>query len=398
MAVREGPPASMRDRRVLFISNDATQSGAPILLLHFLRWLRDHSPIPFEILLRAGGDLLGEFKAVGPTSVLEPEPGSAWDSLPLAARVRRRFILTQLASRRVGPIYSNTITNGRELQVLGPAGRPVLTHVHELETVIQSCGKENWDQVKRHTRTFIASSNAVRANLVERHGIAPGAISLVHEFIPVQPGGVGTRDQRGAQVRRELGLAADAKIVGACGAVNWRKAPDLFLLLADAVRRRRPVGPPAHFVWIGDTMDGTPLFERLQHDIRMLQLEGLVHFVGQRSSARDYFSAFDVFALVSREDPFPLVCLEAASAGTPIVCFDGAGGEKEFVEHDCGFVVPYLNVEVMADCVLRLLESDELRRACGARAAEKVRVRHDVSVAAPKILEILHRLMAEGDV
>jgi glycosyltransferase involved in cell wall biosynthesis len=60
-----------------------------------------------------------------------------------------------------------------------------------------------------------------------------------------------------------------------------------------------------------------------------------------------YFAAFDVFALVSREDPFPVVCLEAASLGKPIVCFNSSDGEKEFVENDCGFVVPDLDIEIM---------------------------------------------------
>ena len=40
------------------------------------------------------------------------------------------------------------------------------------------------------------------------------------------------------------------------------------------------------------------------------------------------------------EDPYTLVCLEAAALEKPYVCFEGAGGSPEFVEEDCGFVVP----------------------------------------------------------
>ena len=58
----------------------------------------------------------------------------------------------------------------------------------------------------------------------------------------------------------------------------------------------------------------------------------------------DYFSIFDVFALMFREDPFPLVCLEAALLEKPNLCFARAGGASELVESDSGFVVPYLDL------------------------------------------------------
>jgi glycosyltransferase involved in cell wall biosynthesis len=60
---------------------------------------------------------------------------------------------------------------------------------------------------------------------------------------------------------------------------------------------------------------------------------------------------------------------------------------------DCGHVVPYLNVESMATRVGQLLESRDLREHFGQRAAEKVRERHDVSIAAHKILNIITRFL-----
>jgi glycosyltransferase involved in cell wall biosynthesis len=105
-------------------------------------------------------------------------------------------------------------------------------------------------------------------------------------------------------------------------------------------------------------------------------------------------AAADVFALTSREDPYPLVCLEAAALGKPIVCFAGAGGAPEFVEQDCGFVVPYFDVTAMAGRIASLLESADCRIKMGAAARRKVAERHDISVAAPRILEIIERTIA----
>jgi glycosyltransferase involved in cell wall biosynthesis len=120
-------------------------------------------------------------------------------------------------------------------------------------------------------------------------------------------------------------------------------------------------------------------------------LQDRVHFVGARTNYLDYLASFDVFTLVSREDCFPLAMLEAALFSTPIVCFDSAGGAKEFVESDCGFVIPFLDVQAMAEKVAMLLESAELRDDLGRRAANKVRDRHDISVIAPRILQVIKR-------
>lgn len=123
---------------------------------------------------------------------------------------------------------------------------------------------------------------------------------------------------------------------------------------------------------------------------------GLVHnwnaCIGSKPNPLDYFSEFALFALMSREDPYPLVCLEAASLAKPIICFDQAGGEPEFVEDDCGFVVPYLNLDAMADKILLLIKSPDLRDKMGIQAKQKVVSRHHISVAAPQIIEIIRHI------
>ena len=73
-----------------------------------------------------------------------------------------------------------------------------------------------------------------------------------------------------------------------------------------------------------------------------------VHFVGELENPHPLLNACDLFCLPSREDPFPLVMLEAGALGKPMVCFDGAGGAKEFAARGAGIVVPYLDVPAMA--------------------------------------------------
>ena len=55
--------------KILFISHEATRTGAPILLLNFLNWLKKNSDIEIEILFKESkgnkGALINEFKTLG---------------------------------------------------------------------------------------------------------------------------------------------------------------------------------------------------------------------------------------------------------------------------------------------------------------------------------------------
>ena len=378
----------MPHARILFISHDASRTGAPIVLLNLLRWVKQHTSWETELLLGDGGELSDEFTRLSHTFTL-PADSTRWTTSAVRDRRARRRLISRLQSGAYSLVYSNTATNGEELEILG-GRQPIISHIHELSTTIRQFGKDNFDSVRRHTARYIACAETVKNDLTTHWPIDPAAVDVVHEFVQVPPEVDGSNEVRG-RIRRELGIPQEAFVVGGSGVVSWRKAPDLFIGLARAVKKRRPY-PDVHFVWVGAFNQGIEL-GAIQYDLRGLGLEAQVHFIGSRANPLDYFRAFDVFAMVSREDPFPLVCLEAASLGTPIVCFDYAGGMKEFVEDDCGFVLPYQDVDGMADAVLMLCQHEELRRDQGRRAAAKVRQRHDINRVAPRIVDIVERLL-----
>jgi glycosyltransferase involved in cell wall biosynthesis len=121
-----------------------------------------------------------------------------------------------------------------------------------------------------------------------------------------------------------------------------------------------------------------------------------VVFTGNVVSHLPYFAQFDAFLLTSREDPFPLVVLDAASLGKPVVCFAEAGGAPELVQEDAGLVVPYLDVEAMAAAATAIVEDADLRARLGRRAREKVLERHDMGVGGAHIAEIVRRQLARN--
>lgn len=391
----------MKSSQILFISHDASRTGASIVFLNFLKWFKANSNNSFQILLRNGGVLEPEFEAIAPVTIFNQK-------LP-----KKRGLITKLLSKmgfcsnenshlkhlkerlirdNIGLIYTNTVTNGEVLIFLSDLNCPIICHVHELEwTIRHNPWFDGFQQMKERTRHYIAVSEAVKTNLIENHDIAEDKIDMVYGFIPIPLENLNQEEQIRKQLCAQLSIPQEAKIICASGTIDWRKGPDLFVQLARAISEQY-FKHPVYFLWVGGETEG-PCFIKLCHDVKKIGLEKFVHFLGVQPNPLDYFIACDVFTLVSREDPFPLVCLEAASVGKPILCFDRAGGAPEFVEEDCGFIVPYSNIQTMADKTIKLLESAELRQRLGQRGAQKVRERHTLETASPKLQRIIEKIL-----
>jgi glycosyltransferase involved in cell wall biosynthesis len=96
-----------------------------------------------------------------------------------------------------------------------------------------------------------------------------------------------------------------------------------------------------------------------------------------------------VFALTSREDPFPLVALEAASMEKPIIFFENAGGIPELFTNDKGGMqVSFGNIEEMALAILYLYDNPEIRIKKGKEAA-KLTKDYDIDIIGQKIEKVI---------
>lgn len=392
-------------RRLLAVSHEATITGAPMNLLHLLRWARDHTDIETHTLIVRDGPMVGRFEEVGEVTVLDRSSISS--ALGLAEAGLNRLGSTRawrpLALARMAPqvrhlqgfdlAYFNSLTSITTAPFLPDVGVRV-SHVHELQVAVRSWQpareRELFRTVPDH---WIAASGAVQQMLCEELGIAPARVSLHHEFIDTEAvirRRVGLREIEA--LRREVRIPHDAPIVMGAGTIDWRKGPDLFVQLATEVRRR--TREPVAFVWLGGTLEGSD-WERLRSDVERTGADH-VHFIGTRWDPMPWFHAADVFVLTSREDPYPLVALEHAALGHPIVSYR-TGGIGELLEpagpEAATGMVDHLDVGAMAERVLMFLDDDTRRTAAGRQLRERVVAHHDVSVAAPRLLAELEQLV-----
>lgn len=153
-----------------------------------------------------------------------------------------------------------------------------------------------------------------------------------------------------------------------------RKGPSTLIAALPQVLERQP-GTVLRIV--GDGPDR----RHLERAVRAAGVSGSVHFVGPVpwTSLPGYYAGADIFALPTRErfggletEGFPLVYLEAASAGLPVIA-GAAGGVREAVsDGGTGFIVDGRSPGETAAALIRLLDDPVLAHRMGARGRERV--------------------------
>jgi glycosyltransferase involved in cell wall biosynthesis len=113
---------------------------------------------------------------------------------------------------------------------------------------------------------------------------------------------------------------------------------------------------------------------------RDLGLDGRVRFLGVRNDVPEILSAADGYVMSSAWEGMPMVLLEAAAAGLPIVA-TAVGGNQEVVrDGESGFLVPSRDSDALAQAMARLMGlSPAQRRSMGERGREQVRSHYGLS-------------------
>lgn len=385
-------------KTVLFLSHDLSRSGAPLMLLNFLRWFGRTCDMKIRVLAGRPGDLLSDFAAVGQVDCFEPNA-----SIFCRALHRLNLYPTQASSRRIAVhlsglrhalvsddiqlIYANSVASAKMVQFLSFLNCPVICHIHELESSIRLLGAPNLDVVqllKERSSKYIAVSDAVKINLVNEHGVPASKIEVVLGLGPPSAGhlakAVPSRD-----LRRELAIPEKAKLVCGCGSIEPRKGTDLFLEVAAHVTRSYG-DPPIHFVWVGGRSDEV---SRMRREVSASGLNACVHFVGEKLDVTPYFDASELVLLTSREESLSLVMLEAALREKPIICFERSGHPPEFVQGGSGVAIPDFDPKKMAEKLMEILSTPGICKLMGQTAKQKALNRYDFNSGASRIAQII---------
>jgi glycosyltransferase involved in cell wall biosynthesis len=163
-----------------------------------------------------------------------------------------------------------------------------------------------------------------------------------------------------AAYRAELGIPANAPVVGAVFRFWEEKRPMLWLEVA---RRIAASVPNTHFLLIGDGTARTAM----ESFVRKTGLIARCHMPGTIADVAPALGAMTVFLLTSVFEGTPNVVIEAQCAGVPVVATD-AGGTRDAVEDGVtGKVLATDDAEVIADTVIGVLFDEDFRRTAAKR-------------------------------
>ncbi len=376
-------------QKILFVSHDLALAGAEILLLTLMRWLTNHTSFKLNIIaLRRGidnGKLFNEFYKLSNIII--------WDELleQYSEPDAIEYCLTQIGT--VDLVYGNTVIAPSIYKYLIGFNAPFITHIHELEQSIKRYVASNvLVEMKEFTNIYIPCSEPVKSNLLLMHHISEEKLKLVNAFI--QP--TIFSDEEPSSIRKQFSLPLEKTIVWGCGTIYWRKGVDIFIQTAKVLKDYGIDN--FEFIWIGSNywkIDSEEYGTWSDWELYIVEneLQSHITFLGEKDNPKNFFLAGDIFYLPSREDPYPLVCLEAAECKLPIVCFDEAGGIPSFVGKDAGWVAPYLDFVSAANAIKYLIDNEGVRKIKGETARTKLLKQHSSEIAIPEIVNICHLAM-----
>ena len=384
-----------KPKKVLFICHEASLSGAPILLLNIINVLKNDPGIEMKIVLKRGGILLKDFKIAAATVQIKSDEYRKHKNIlyNLADIVFSKFSFLKAAwwSFNADTIFNNTITNGRLLKQLNVFKKPVITYVHELKEVAKLFeAKKDTDFTIKYTDIFCCPSAAVSSFLTDVYNVPESKKIIFPYYFPFNQHLLSVteknRDIFKKQYAEKYTIDPQTIWVVSMGKISIRKGYDTFISVAERCYQQQP--GKFSFIWIGDAENSAIEKELLENKSNLLSKD--IHFIGTLPHSYNALLPFDIFLLSSREDPYPLVVLEAAFQKVPAICFKDAGGIKEFIGEDAGWVMPDFSENNIVSKLNELSHETSSIIKKGLTAQEKVLSLHGDK---NKVIDLFHQIL-----
>ena len=194
----------------------------------------------------------------------------------------------------------------------------------------------------RITDRFVVVSDADR-EVGQRYGVArPSQVRIVHNGI----------SDVAARARPE-----EAGIPVVCMVARLAAPKDPLLLL----RALAGIPQPWRLRLVGDGPD-RPAVEAA---LSTLGIQDRVELVGTSLEVPALLAQSHIGVLISKQEGFPLVVLEAMRAGLPVVASDVGGIREAVVQGETGFLVGRGEEEALRQALQRLIDSPRLRSEMG---------------------------------
>ena len=305
-----------------------------------------------------------------------------------------RQVRTRVREQQPDLIHANSIRAGLVISVATFGLRiPIVWHVHDLLPAHPLSTCIRWFVLFHPPARIVVVAQAACDRFkgkVLRVFAARVKIDVIHNAVDISE----VISGHGRSIRRELRLRNDDKLIGIVGNLSPIKGQ---LELLGAFARVRANFPNSALLVVGSTLFNSDegYQQRLHAEVRRLNLESQVRFVGQRDDVPAIMAALDLLVINSRSEAFPLVALEGMAAGVPILA-TSVGGLPELIKHkENGWLIEAGNSEALVSSLNFLLRRPGLCGDMSKAAGQHVETNHSVPAFIAQVESTYNELHSE---
>ncbi len=368
--------------------HDLSRTGVPVVLERYLSVSSSERRRRVHVVARRDGPLRDSIaRLAGSLHVFEPESGrSAAGTVTAGARQLGASSFADAAERLRWRAWRRSLPAPDVLVVHGAGAWeairavddhvPVVLHLHELEVAFGRCVPPS-----------------ARAGLIERIDLLMAVSRPVAEFaerlgVPASsivdmPGVVAPGPNRAVAPATPQRSGGGVWVMGA-GRPGWRKGTDRLAAIAHELVRR---GSPATLGWVGGRPAG--------HDAQWVESTDPVRWFPECDDPWAVLGGAGALVVPSREDPLPLVALEAGRHGVPVVAMP-TGGLVDLLADGRGLVAEREELSELCDLVEQVVGSPELAGSLAGSLAEHVERHHRPEVVGPSWWATLEQAAVGG--
>lgn len=309
------------------------------------------------------------------------------DAFRLAARIRRErpdaVILTT---------FKKVLLSGLGARM---AGAPFVVQRIVLQGDTPARGARYRTALRRFVDVVALNADAMRpAFLAGDPRLDPSKVVTILDGVRAP-----VRTKAPGAVRRELGIPADAFVIGCVARLARQKRFDrLMRAVQTAGNSEQGIGnsgqqrnQSVHCIVAGEGEELEPTRALAAE----LGIADRVHFPGFRADVGDVLDALDLFVVSSDREGLANAMLEAMAFGLPVVSTDVSGAREALDAADgeppAGIVTDF-DEGALAEAILTLLRDADARRAMG----EAARARAERRFGVERFLDDWERLLEDG--
>ena len=368
---------SGKRQKIVLVAHDAYPHGAQQLVLNLAKTLNQGLGFHVDLVCLGDGPLKIEYAKWATVHDLTGIDARGPEAVNLAKRLYESSIRVALV---------NTTVSGYFLETLTTQGFECVALIHELRGVLNQLNLHGQAaSISTHAKKIVFPAIEVAVSFNDVAPTAPDKIVIRPQGLYKRRGKAKNRAEDRVRLRQKLGLPLGTSIILGAGYADHRKGIDLFV---EAGLQLALSNPTARWVWIGHWEQG---MQRVVEKklAKFPAMKDRFIFPGLQSDTDIYYGGADVFALTSREDPFPSVVLEALEAEVPVVAFEGAGGFISLLNEGCGRLVAKDDAQAFARTVGDMLEATQQREELGKRGAMLINERFSFRHYAFDLLDLL---------